>query len=298
MRLLSRTFRVLVFALWLMIQTDCGSIAAELEVDNLRGSDKQSPQRGEQTRSPYRTIQRAVDHATIGDTISIRNTGEPYRECVSINSNHLLGTAGFPLIIDGNDVTLDGTKPLGALDWSANGRDLFELNVRSPGYVIILARSDQPMPENLGHVADLSTLQPLQYARNSGSIYFRARAGDVPQTYGLRVGVEQTALTLYDVSNIVIRNLNVTGYRLDGINCHDLVTDVRFENIVVEKNGRSGISVGGASQVVFQNGKLQHNGQSQARAEGRGRLELISVTIEPDNAKSIDQAGGRVVESR
>jgi hypothetical protein len=282
----------------LMIWVPALASAVELVVDNVRGSDLQGPPQGARTSTPYRTIQRAVEHASVGDTISIRNTGEPYRECVSINSNHQLGTPIFPLIIEGNGATLDGTRPLGVLDWTAIGQDLFELNVRSPGHVTLIAADDQPHPENLGHRTDLSALQPLQYARNLGAVFFRARPGEVPQAYGLRVGIEQSGLTLYDVSHIVIRNLNVVGFRLDGINCHDLVSEVRFENIVSEKNGRSGISVGGASQVVLQTGRLRQNIQSQARSEGWGKLELIDVAIEPGAAKAIDQAGGRVVESR
>ncbi len=285
-----------VFLTLLLIQT-CAA-AADLEVDNVRGSDRQSRVSGQKDRTAYKTISRAVADAAVGDKIVIRKTGTPYRECVSISTNHRLGTLDFPLIIEGNDATLDGTQPLSVDNWSTSGRDLFELNRRSPGFVTILAASDQPIPENIGQLADLSKLQPFQYARNNGSIFFKVRRGDVPQTYGLRLGVEQTGLTLYDVSNIVIRNLNISGYRLDGINCHSLVTDVRFENVVVEYNGRSGISVGGASQVAFKAGKLEHNGQSQARAEGYSRLELIGTAIEPGKAMSIDQVGGRVSESQ
>jgi len=100
------------------------------------------------------------------------------------------------------------------------------------------------------------------------------------------------------VSDIVIRNLNVVGYRLDGINCHDLVVNVRFENVVSADNGRSGISVGGASRVVLANSRLAGNGDSQARAEGQSLLELSNVNIDADVSKAIDRVGGRVIESR
>jgi len=273
-------------------------MATELEVDNLRGSDLQANTGGQRLQAPYRTLQRAIDHAIVGDTIKLRVTGEPYRECVSINTRNDFGARDFPLIIDGNGATLDGTKPLGVLDWRAVGGDLFELKFRSPGYVKILAASDQPTPENLGHLTELSTLEPFQYARNSGSVYFKTRRGDVPRDYGLRVSAEQTGLTLYDVSDIVIRNLNVVGYRLDGINCHDLVVNVRFENVVSADNGRSGISVGGASRVVLANSRLAGNGDSQARAEGQSLLELSNVNIDADVSKAIDRVGGRVIESR
>ncbi|MGV3484731.1 MAG: right-handed parallel beta-helix repeat-containing protein [Planctomycetaceae bacterium] len=298
MLFLSRGFLVPAFAAILLGMPSGASRAVELEVDNRQGSDLQSAATGLATRSPYRTIQRAIEHASLGDVIRVRNTGEPYHESISIHSNHRLGAPGFPLVIEGGGATLDGTQPLGVLDWAAMGRDLFELQLRSPGYATILAADDQPLPEYLGHVKDLSSLEPLQYARSNGSIFFRVRRGDVPQIYGLRLGVQQTGLTLYDVSHIVIRDLNVVGYRLDGINCHGLVTDVRFENVVAEKNGRSGISVGGASQVLMERSRLQNNGESQARVEGHSLLELNQVQIEAGKAKAIEQDGGRVTERR
>ena len=286
------------FVLEIMVPSQCGLSAAELEVDNLRGSDLQTRENNGQTRTAYLTIQRAIDHASIGDTIRIRNTSKPYRECVSINSNHQLGTTIYPLIIEGSGATLDGSKPLGTLDWHALGKDLFELKARSPGYIRLLAESDQPVPENLGKVVDLAELKPLQYGRINGSIFFCAKPGEVPQSYGLRGSVEQTGITLYDTSNIVIRDLKVVGYRLDGINCHDLVNNVRFENIVAAENGRSGFSIGGASKVIIKGGELRGNGESQIRSEGQSETELVGVKIEAGKTKAIDQSSGRVFESR
>lgn len=290
-----------IFSLAMLIVTSIassGSTAADLEVDNVRGNDFMELIPGDPRRPPYRSIQRAVDDALTGDTIRILKTDRPYRECVSINSRHDLGTPEFPLIIEGNGVILDGSQPLGVLDWDALGSDLFELKVRSPGFVRLLAAADQPTPENLGHLRDLSTLQPFQYARNTGNVYFRTRPGDVPQAYGISVSKEQTGLTLYDVSDIVIRNLTVTGYRLDGVNCHDLVTNVKLENVVATNNGRSGVSIGGSSRVAIQGGSLSGNGQAQLRAEGQSIAEAIGIRIDAGKSTAIDQAGGRVIVSR
>jgi len=292
-----RGFSLLPLACVALGMMHSGLPADELVVDNLRGSDLQSRDSRGPARTAYLTIQRAIEHASLGDTIRILKTSEPYRECVSINTNNSLGEANSPLIIEGSGATLDGSKPLGTLDWSALGKDLFELKARSPGYARLMAAPDQPVPENLGHLVDLSKLQPLQYARNNGSIIFCTRPGEVPQSYGLRGSVEQTGITLYDTSHLVIRDLNIVGYRLDGINCHDLVNDVRFENIVSSENGRSGISVGGASRVVIEGGELRGNGESQIRSEGQSETELRGVKIEAGKAKSVDQSGGQVFEN-
>jgi len=289
--------RNILFSIFI-IQVFSSAGGDQLVVDNLRGSDLQSPGDGQRFQAPYRTIQRAIDHAVSGDTIAIRETGEPYRECVSINTNNNLGTPDFPLIIEGNGVTLDGTRGLGILDWDLIGNDVFELKVPSPGYVKILAAPDQPIPENRGHVSNLGSLKPFQYARSSGTVYFKARRGDRPVAYGLRVSSEQTGLTLYDVSNIVIRDLKVDGYRLDGINCHDLVENVTLENVTLTNNGRSGLSIGGASRVQCVDSSASGNGESQVRTEGQSTLELFNVKVVAGDAKAIDRAGGQVIEKR
>lgn len=212
---------------WVSIPQNRPLGAAEIGVDNVRGSDLQAISDGQRIQAPYRTLQRAIDHAILGDRIKLIPTGQPYRECVSINTRNDFSTPDFPLVIDGNGATLDGTRPLGVLDWSAIGADLFELKVRSPGH-----------------------------------------------------------------------DLTIVGYRLDGINCHDLVSNVRFENIVAADNGRSGISVGGASRVLLANSKLADNGDSQVRVEGQSLLELSNVTLNDDVSQAIDRAGGRVIELR
>jgi Right handed beta helix region len=275
----------------------CATVpGGELEVDNVRGSDLQPPSTGPGIRPPYRTIQRAIGDAVMGDTIRLVKTSEPYRECIAINSSHSLGTASFPLVIEGSGATLDGTRALSSLDWTAEGRDLFELKRPSPGYVRLIAAPDQPAPENLGRLTDLTPLQPLQYARRNGSIFLRVRPGDVPQAYGLRMSEEQTGITLYDTSHIIIRNLEVIGFRLDGINCHDLVNDVRLENVNAQQNGRSGISVGGASQIVIVGGRLNDNGKAQLRVEGQSLVEFSQTKIEAGDSTAIEKAGGRAVE--
>jgi len=272
------------------------AIAAEIVVDNRLGSDLQTPNDGLRLQKPYRTITRAIRDAVLGDSITIRKTDEPYREGVSINGNHSLGTTEFPLVINGGGITLDGTRPLGSTDWDAMGRDIFEMTFRSPGHVKILAAAGQPTPENRGRVENLDLLQPFQFARKSGSIYFKTRRGDRPTMYGLRASAEQTGLTLYDVSNIIIRDMTIVGYRLDGINCHDRVDNVQFENVVSRDNGRSGISVGGASTVTARGCTFAANEDSQIRAEGNGVLHLFDVKTDAEVATAIDRAGGRVVE--
>ena len=56
-------------------------------------------------------------------------------------------------------------------------------------------------------------------------------------------------ITLYEVRNVVIRDLIVQGFQLDGINAHDGVFDALLKKVTCRGNARSGICVGGASRV-------------------------------------------------
>ncbi len=110
-------------------------VAEELQVDNVRGSDFQTRDGAIDLRGPFRTLQKAIQMARIGDTINVKNTGEPYRETVSLSGNRAVANRRFPLVIEGNGAVFDGTQELGFNDWESLGRDLFELKVQSPGYV-------------------------------------------------------------------------------------------------------------------------------------------------------------------
>ncbi len=269
--------------------------AENLLVDNVRGSDQQRRDSGGELRSPFRTLQKAIDSVEIGDMITVTNTGVPYHETVSLGTQRRLGTARFPLVIEGNGAIFDGSQELTNFDWEGAGSDLFELKVASPGYVKLFSGEPDTALKHIGHLQDLSTLQPLQYGRHLGAVYLRTRPGDVPHNYGLSVSRLQTGLTIYDTTFVEVRNLTFRGYRLDGVNCHDLADRVVLENITFADNGRSGLSVGGASRVTVLDSASSGNGESQIRTEGQCLVELQNVRIEPGDALEIDRAGGRVV---
>ncbi len=147
----------------------------------------------------------------------------------------------------------------------------------------------------MGNLSDLSVLKPLEYGRHLGTVYFRTKPGDIPQSYGLSVSKLQTGLTIYDIGYIELRNFTFRGYRLDGVNSHDLAEGITLENFTFADNGRSGLSVGGASSIVLMNSTSKGNGESQVRTEGECLLELQNVTLEPGDALEMDRKGGRIV---
>ncbi len=96
-------------------------VAEELQVDNVRGSDFQTRDGAIELRGPFRTLQKAIQMARIGDTINVKNTGEPYRETVSLSGNRAVANRRFPLVIEGNGAVFDGTQELGFNDWESLG---------------------------------------------------------------------------------------------------------------------------------------------------------------------------------
>ena len=85
--------------------------ARDVFVNNVAGNDakpgvRADPQSGD---GPVRTLDRALRLVRHGDRIVLANTGEPYREMISLCDVGQRGYPDLPLVIQGNGATLDGT---------------------------------------------------------------------------------------------------------------------------------------------------------------------------------------------
>lgn len=275
--------------------------AADLVVDNVNGSDYQND-RGLLTAppsfGPYRTIARALAAAGPGDRLILTKTDQPYRECVSLHGFGHGGTPSEPFTIVGNGAILDGSEPTNPIGWRPHqrGSGLWEYIRTPPGTGLLLLPG-----EPLNHVqaddgpVQLADLKPLSWTRQNGQFYLRTGPDRGPRDYPLQVTVQTTGITLYDVAHVVIENLTVRGFRIDGINAHDRATHVHLLNVTTIENGRSGVSVGGASRVRLEASTSRGNGVAQLRTEGRGVLTLQNVTADDTTAPAVDRDGGRIV---
>ncbi len=79
-------------------------------MDNAGGDDKNNGLHARDlgdTASPVRTIAKALQLARAGDRIVLANSGQPYRECVSLVGTRHSGAAPLiPFILDGNGVRI------------------------------------------------------------------------------------------------------------------------------------------------------------------------------------------------
>lgn len=284
------TIRLLVAFMALMLATPL-AVAADLIVDNVRGSDSQNDRGlvpGKPSFGPYRSINRALISALPGDRVIIKNTGKPYRECISLVGTQHSGTAASPFEIIGNGATLDGSITTTMADWESLRGDLWELRHTPPGYGLLTSRGELLDYKPMAAGTSLTMLEPRSWTRIGPTIFFRGDRQLGPFDLSLEVSNQTTGITLYDVQYVVISNLVVRGYRIDGINAHDRVDQVRLVNVTSRHNGRSGVTVAGASTVGITGSTLELNGLAQLRAEGRAIAYV-------DTLKLSDQLGKKTL---
>lgn len=295
------TIRLLVAFVALLLATPL-ALARDLYVDNVRGSDSQNDRglvSGKPTFGPYRSINRALISAMPGDRIVIKNTGKPYRECISLVGTKHSGTAAAPFEIIGNGATLDGSITTTMADWENLRGDIWELRHTPPGYGILTSSGELVDYKPMAPGTSLTQLEPRSWTRIGPKMFFRGDRQFGPFDLSLEVSQQTTGITLYDVQYVVISDLVVRGYRIDGINAHDRVDQVRLVNVTSKHNGRSGVTIAGASNVGISGSTLQLNGLAQLRAEGRAIAYVDNVQLSDTLGKeTITEDKGQIIPLR
>jgi len=92
-----------------------------------------------------------------------------------------------------------------------------------------------------------------------------------------------------------VRDLVVQGFQLDGVNAHDGVQGATLAGLNCRGNGRSGISIGGASRVRIESCLVGNNGAAQVRTEGACHAQLVGCDLLDNTAPKIVRDGGKVV---
>lgn len=291
--------RLATFGLLSVLLATSSLQARDLVVDNVNGSDSQNDRGkvlGPATYGPYRTINRALKGALPGDRIVLTNTGEPYRECIALAGPQHSGAPGAPFEIVGNGATLDGSHIPLPENWIAKQRGIWELQPAPAGFGMLIL-DGQPLPYQELETPDLSQLKPLHWTRSDARIYFRPEENRGPFDYGLEVTTQTTGVTLYDVRHVVIRDLTVRGYRLDGIQAHSRSRNVTILGVTTQHNGRAGITVANDCRARIGATLSQQNGTAQLRVEGRGVAEIGNVDFAEENGPAVITADhGRVVK--
>jgi len=284
----------------LLVALLAAPVAAEdIFVNNLGGQDSADgrAESGTSLQSgPVRTLAKALMLARAGDRIVLANTAEPYREVIGLGGPRNSGDFRDPLLIVGNGATLDGTREVPLQAWEHFQDDIFRFRPRELGFQM-LYRDGRPLAQVRAARAatKLPPLKEMQWCLLQGHLYLRVEKLKHPQDYKLAHSALQTGITLYGVRRVVISDLIVQGFRYDGISAADRAVDVRLSGVTLRGNGRSGLSVGGASQVRLESSLVGDNGHVQIRVEGPGELRIEKSEVLDNTAPQLEKIhGGKV----
>jgi hypothetical protein len=143
----------------------------------------------------------------------------------------------------------------------------------------------------------LAQLRPLEWSLYLGHIYFRGEKDKLPRDYELYYTALPVGVTLYDVHDVILSDLVIQGFQLDGVNAHDNVFQTSLVGLTCRGNGRSGISVGGASRLRVHGCVLAENGTAQVRTEGPSQTEVSDCQISEATAPAIVREGGLITKN-
>ena len=134
---------------------------------------------------------------------------------------HSGGLAG-PLVIEGRGAVLDGSVPIRDEQWEHLSGDVFACRPARLGYqqLFLAGRAVVRRPVER-HGSAAPSLEPLEWCFWRGQILFRVEEGQLPEMYQASCCGLQTGITLYYVHDVIIRDLLVQGFGVDGVAVHD-----------------------------------------------------------------------------
>ena len=262
--------------------------ADTIYVNNLGGSDSNNgattSNKGDNV-GPLRTIEAALRRVKRGDSIELANTDIPYKECVALQGRRHSGTSFAPFVIEGNGATLDGIAEVPAHRWEHVTGDVFRFAPDRAGYQQLFLNGEAAkLVGRFDGFYDTSFLEEGQWCRCKGGIHFGTAKDRSVHNYDLSYASHPVGITLYEVEHVVIRDLTLRGFQLDGLNAHDNAFDCVLSKVTSIENGRSGVSVGGASRVRLVDCVLEKNNDTQLNAEGWSTATLKDTTLSSKDA--------------
>ncbi len=275
-----------------------GALAADFYVDNRIGDDLydgSSPQQVDERAGPVRTIRRALEFVQPRDIVHIANHGTPYVESVSMVGARFRGA-----ILDGNGAVISGAKVVPFDAWRKLPNGVWSFTPRRKAFYQLVF-DDKALPE-IGCPRDARQLPELpegHWCAWRGSIYYRVLTGSAAPNpvsdQPLAFAAEEVGITLLDVEDVVIRNLELRHFRLDGVNAHDRAKNIVLEHVRLIENGRAGLAVGGSSLVGIRDSELLGNRVTQVLNAEMAQTEILECKLGPAPGGLFQRKGGHVL---
>ena len=271
---------------------------ATVYVDNIAGDDLLDGRAAvsDAGSGPVRTIRKALRVVEAGDRIVLANTGEPYREMIGLFDRRHCGTATSPFVIDGQGAVLEGAEAVPPDAWENFRGAVFRFRPPRSSFQRLFLEGKPAVERKLDPLARrLPELAPLEWYRHDAHVYFRVEEDKLPEAYALTYSARQTGITLYHVHDVLITNLVVQGFRLDGVNVNDGVRDCELIDVTSRGNGRSGVTVAGSSKVGLAHCTIGDNGAAQLRVEGQSSTVVEASELIANTAPAVVRRGGKLV---
>jgi hypothetical protein len=284
--------------LWLTVVAAIPAAARDIFVDNTSGNDRFTGQRPEtisQQNGPLRTIQRALCLASGGDRIVLAKTEKPYHESITLTGNRHSGYPKQLFLIDGHGAILDGSAPIPPGAWQHDHGDIFRFRPPRTGYQQLFLDDrpaiSVPVPQLAGGPPKL---EPRQWCLVGGEIYFCVEPAKLPRDYQLTCAQLETGITLYHVDYVGIVDLTVQGFLVDGLNAFNSARNIYLTGVTCRGNGRSGMTVGGASVTEIEACLLGNNGHAQLLTLPWSETHVRNSRLLSNTAPAWIDRGGRV----
>lgn len=271
----------------LLVAAALPAAAKDLYVDNHAGDDRQdgtTPRSVTKGVGPCKTISRALLSADDGDRIVIANTGEPYRESITLQGGRHSRNPTQIFTIEGGGATIDGSIPVPEDGWEHVHKSVFRFEPKLKSHQELF-RDGVPLERQPASAEKgLPELKPLEWCLYERHVYFCCEADRLPETYLLRHAGMPVGITLYQVEGIIIKDLIVQGFQLDGISAANGVRDTRLVGVTARGNGRSGVNVAGSSKVILEACLLGNNRMEQLRMADWSTTEVLNTNIYANTA--------------
>ena len=232
-------------------------------VDNILGDDAYDGTSAtpiNPTSGPVRTFGRGLQLLKPGLRLNITNTGLPYFGSLELNGAKHSGTPLSPMFIDGNGAEINGAIPVPKTGWQQVGQSLWKFTPFRKGHYLLIL-DNKALPETVvpRDSLELPDLAEHHWAAWQGAIYFKASTLEVPADLELWFATRSMGITLYDVHDIIVRDIKVRHFRIDGINAHDRCKNTVLERITAEENGRAGVVAAGSSKILLVKPTVNNN---------------------------------------
>ena len=298
MHVIIRFILIVLFVSTVWAFTAASVCAKDIYVDNIGGDDgaggeyvQATPERS----GPVQTLAKALRLVGRGDRIVLKKNDRPYREPISLSGGRHSGYPSRPFTIIGNGAVIDGSAAVPTRLWEHHQGDVYRFQPRHLRYQQIFL-DDRPAVR-VPVVRSAKTppqLNPLEWCLFRGNVYFAVEGSKRPEDYVLTYAKEQTGITLAHVNYVKIMDLTVQGFYLDGVNATTDARAVSLQRMICRGNGRSGINVGGASNVAIEQCLLGDNGEAQLLTLPFSVTKISDSQLLPKSAPAWVDRGGRV----